>query len=203
MTFPFLLIYLTDSPAKLAKIKEDQRVTGQRNGLIHGKKLWKKTEKGLENTDRGAGGVSDLHSINVNAMIKLQVIGNLGKDCTTNNVNGRTVMNFSVAHTEKYRDASGQSKDRTIWVECAYWTEKTGIAPYLKKGTQVFVEGQPDIRTYTKGDGTPGTSLTLRVASVQLLGGGGRGEESTDTGSAPPPAASGGSGLSGEEDMPF
>ncbi|MEY3436420.1 MAG: hypothetical protein RL335_876, partial [Bacteroidota bacterium] len=65
-------------------------------------------------------------------MIKLQVIGNLGKDCTTNNVNGRTVMNFSVAHTERIKDASGQSKDKTIWVECAYWTEKTGIAPYLK-----------------------------------------------------------------------
>lgn len=113
-------------------------------------------------------------------MIKLQVIGNLGKDCTTSNVNGRTVMNFSVAHTEKWDAAGGQSKDKTIWVECAYWTEKTGIAPYLKKGTQVFVEGQPDIRTYTRTDGTPGTSLTLRVVSVQLLGGGGRSEDGQD-----------------------
>lgn len=103
-------------------------------------------------------------------MIKLQVIGNLGKDCVTNTVNGKTVINFSVAHTEKYRDASGQQKDKTTWVECAYWTDKTGIAPYLKKGTQVYADGTPEVRTYTRNDGTSGSSLTLRVFSVQLLG---------------------------------
>lgn len=104
-------------------------------------------------------------------MIKLQVIGNLGKDAITNSVNGKSVINFNVAHTEKYRDASGQQKDRTIWVECAYWTDRTAVTPYLKKGTQVYVEGNPEVRTYTKSDGTYGASLTLRVQSVQLLGG--------------------------------
>ena len=107
-------------------------------------------------------------------MIKLQVIGNLGKDCITNSVNGKSVMNFNVAHTEKFKDASGQQKDKTIWVECAYWTDRTAIAPYLRKGTQVFVEGSPEVRTYTKNDGTFGASLTLRVVNVQLLGGGAR-----------------------------
>ena len=67
-------------------------------------------------------------------MIKLQVIGNLGKDCITNTVNGKNVINFNVAHTEKFKDAQGNQKDKTIWVECAYWTDRTGIAPYLKKG---------------------------------------------------------------------
>ena len=109
-------------------------------------------------------------------MIKLQVIGNLGKDCITNTVNGKNVMNFTVAHTEKFRDAQGNQKDKTIWVECAYWSERTGIAPYLKKGTQVYVEGSPEVKTYPKNDGTTGTSLTLRVMNVQLLGGGNRGE---------------------------
>jgi hypothetical protein len=66
-------------------------------------------------------------------MIKLLVIGNLGKDAIVNNVNGKNVINFSVAHTEKYKDAQGNPKDRTVWVECAYWTDKTAIAPYLKK----------------------------------------------------------------------
>lgn len=103
-------------------------------------------------------------------MIKLQVIGNLGKDSITNNVNGRSVINFSVAHTERFKNAQGQTQDRTIWVECAYWTERTAIAPYLRKGTQVYVEGQPEVRTYPKNDGTTGASLTLRVTSVQLLG---------------------------------
>ena len=104
-------------------------------------------------------------------MIKLQVIGNLGKDCVTNNVNGKTVMNFTVAHTEKFRDAQGNQKDRTIWVDCAYWSDRTGIAPYLRKGQQVYVEGNPDLRTYTKNDGSFGATLTIRVLSIQLLGG--------------------------------
>jgi single-strand DNA-binding protein len=108
----------------------------------------------------------------VQHMIKLQVIGNLGKDCVTNSVNGKSVINFSVAHTEKYKDASGMQKESTIWVECAYWTDRTAVAPYLKKGTQVYVEGAPELRTYTKGDGSFGASLSLRVLNVQLLGSG-------------------------------
>jgi single-strand DNA-binding protein len=103
-------------------------------------------------------------------MIKLQVIGNLGKDCITNTVNGKSVMNFNVAHTEKYKDSQGNQQEKTIWVECAYWSDRTAIAPYLKKGTQVFVEGSPEVRTYQKNDGTNGASLSLRVMSVQLLG---------------------------------
>lgn len=103
-------------------------------------------------------------------MIKLQVIGNLGKDALVNNVNGKSVINFTVAHTERFKDAQGNQKDRTTWVDCAYWTDRTAVAPYLKKGTQVFVEGQPDVRTYTTQDGRNGASLTLRVLSVQLLG---------------------------------
>jgi len=103
-------------------------------------------------------------------MIKLQVIGNLGKDALVNNVNGKTVINFNVAHTERYKDAQGNQKDRTTWVDCSYWTDRTAVAPYLKKGTQVYVEGTPDVRSYTTADGRNGASLTLRIVSVQLLG---------------------------------
>jgi single-strand DNA-binding protein len=103
-------------------------------------------------------------------MIKLQVIGNLGKDCIVNTVNGKTVINFNLAHTEKYKNSSGVQQEKTIWVECAYWTERTGLSPYLKKGTQVYVEGTPEIRTYTTQDGRNGASLSLRVQNVQLLG---------------------------------
>lgn len=120
-------------------------------------------------------------------MIKLQVIGHLGKDCTTNVVNGKNVINFSVAHSERYKDAQGNQKDKTTWVDCAYWTERTAVAPYLKKGQLVYVEGSPEVRSYSKNDGTPGTSLTLRVLNVQLLGGG---------------KSEGGSELSSGDDVP-
>ena len=111
-------------------------------------------------------------------MIKLQVIGNLGKDAQVNNVNGKSVINFNVAHTERFKDAQGNQKDRTTWVDCSYWTDRTAVAPYLKKGTQVYVEGTPDVRTYTTADGRNGASLTLRIASVQLLGGKSNGGDS-------------------------
>lgn len=104
-------------------------------------------------------------------MIKMQAIGHLGKDAAVNNVNGKTVINFNVAHTEKYKDAQGNQVDKTIWVDCSYWTDRTAVAPYLKKGTQVYVEGSPEVRTYTTQDGKQGASLTLRVLGVQLLGG--------------------------------
>jgi single-strand DNA-binding protein len=145
-------------------------------------------------------------------MIKLQVIGNLGKDCITNTVNGKSVMNFSVAHTEKFKDNQGVQKDKTTWVDCAYWNERTGIAPYLKKGQQVYVEGTPEVRTYPKNDGTTGVSLTLRVLSVQLLGGsrGDSGGSSENTYSSGAYGASTGSGVqAGSEisepvdDLPF
>ena len=99
------------------------------------------------------------------------VIGNLGKDCTVNTVNGKNVINFSIAHTEKFKDSSGAQREKTIWVECAYWTDRTGISPYLKKGQQVYAEGTPEVRTYQTNDGKSGASLTMRVQNIQLLGG--------------------------------
>ncbi|MGL4347224.1 MAG: single-stranded DNA-binding protein [Chitinophagaceae bacterium] len=102
-------------------------------------------------------------------MIKMTVIGNLGKDALSNVVNGRTVINFSVAHTERFKDATGTTKDKTLWVECSYWTERMAILPYLKKGTLVYLEGTPDMRTYTTQDGRHGASLVLRISQIQLL----------------------------------
>lgn len=141
-------------------------------------------------------------------MIKLQVIGNLGKDCVVNTVNGKTVMNFTVAHTERYKDGTGTQREKTIWVECAYWSDRTGVAPYLKKGTQVYVEGTPDVRTYQTQDGKTGASLTLRVMNIQLLG-----SRAAEAGSAPSPAYSAPAGAMPEapamggmdvnDDLPF
>lgn len=103
-------------------------------------------------------------------MIKMQVIGRLGKDCVVNTVNGKNVMNFTLAHSEKFKDSQGNSQEKTIWVDCAYWSDRTALAQYLTKGTQVFVEGQPEARSFQRNDGTPGSSLSLRVREVQLLG---------------------------------
>ena len=144
-------------------------------------------------------------------MIKLQVIGHLGKDCVTNTVQGKNVINFNVAHTEKFKDQQGNQKDKTIWVECAYWTDRTAIAPYLRKGTQVYVDGTPEVRTYPKNDGTTGVSLSLRVSSVQLLGskgensGGGYGGGEGSNSNQPATATAGSANDITEamDDLPF
>ena len=142
-------------------------------------------------------------------MIKMQVIGNLGKDCVVNAVNGKNVINFTVAHTEKYRDSQGTNQEKTTWVDCAYWTDRTALSPYLTKGKQVFVEGTPEVRSFTRQDGTAGASLSLRVREVQLLGGRGEGVGSPSSYSAPANASVGSSIPSpGEitepiDDLPF
>lgn len=130
-------------------------------------------------------------------MIKAQVIGHLGTDAKKNEVNGKSVINFSVAHSEKVKDQNGELKEKTVWVECAYWTDKTGVLPYLLKGAQVYADGQMDIRTYTTNDGRTGANLSLRVSSIQLLGGNQNGssqsQESTTNNSTTGP----------EDDLPF
>ena len=104
-------------------------------------------------------------------MIKLQIIGNLGKDCIVKEINGKHVINFSVAHTERFKDAQGNQKERTTWVECAYWTDRTAIALYLVKGTSVYAEGSPEADPYTNKEGQAAATLRMRVQNIQLLGG--------------------------------
>ncbi|MEO5650785.1 MAG: single-stranded DNA-binding protein [Ginsengibacter sp.] len=103
-------------------------------------------------------------------MIKLQIIGHLGNDCTQNEVNGKTVINFNVAHSEKYKDAQGNLVEKTTWVKCAYWTDRTAIAQYLTKGKMVYAEGTPEAEGFLSKDNQNAASLKMRVFQVQLLG---------------------------------
>jgi single-strand DNA-binding protein len=102
-------------------------------------------------------------------MIKLQVIGHLGQDATVNTVNGKTVINFSVAHSEKYKNKDGVEVNKSIWVSAAYWTDRINVAMYLKKGTQVYVEGVPEAKTYTNKNNETLPQLNVRVISLSLL----------------------------------
>jgi single-strand DNA-binding protein len=121
-------------------------------------------------------------------MIKLQIIGNLGADCIQKEINGKTVINFNVAHSEKFKDAQGNLKEKTIWVNCAYWTDRTGIAQYLTKGKTVYAEGSPEADAYMNKDNQAAATLRMRVQSVQLLGG--SGGAAVDSGNASSAATS-------------
>lgn len=145
-------------------------------------------------------------------MIKLQVIGHIGQDATINNYNGKNVCQFSVAHSEKYKNAQGVETQKTTWVNCSLWREQVGIAQYLIKGTQVYVEGSCEVKQWQGNDGKWNAGLQCRVQQVQLLGSKQREEQSQQP--RPPqqnsqqeswqPAQAGtGSDISTEDDLPF
>jgi single-strand DNA-binding protein len=108
-------------------------------------------------------------------MLKMTLIGNIGKDAEIKEPSpGNFVITFNVAHTSKRRDKnSGVSIDTTTWVRCNYWRkqDQLAIGNYLKKGTQVYVEGLPSCRAYTTQNGELAASMELLVNEVQLLGG--------------------------------
>lgn len=104
-------------------------------------------------------------------MQKTIFIGRLGKDAEQKTISGTDVINFSVGVTETWKDKSGQKQSKTTWYECAKWGS-TGILPYLKKGTQVFVEGVPTADAYLNKDGQAVGVLRIKVNQIELLGGG-------------------------------
>jgi single-strand DNA-binding protein len=113
-------------------------------------------------------------------MLKLLAIGHLGKDAVVATMdNGKKVINFTVAHTEKWKDVAGTPYEKTIWISCAWWTDRLGIVEYLKKGTQIYAEGVPDVQAYAGQQGEPRAQLKLRVSSLQLLGSKNQGQSSS------------------------
>jgi len=137
-------------------------------------------------------------------MVRMQLLGNVGKPATVNSFNGRNVINFFLATSERWRDAGGVEHEKTRWVECSLWRDSTTIAQYLQKGTKVFVEGVPDVKTFQKQDGTFVASQTLKVTYIQLLGGNKDGQQQQEQ----PPITYTGAGSekhddSDGSDLPF
>jgi single-strand DNA-binding protein len=102
-------------------------------------------------------------------MLRISTIGRLGQDAVVNTVNGKNVINFSVAYSEKFKNQQGEDSEKTTWVSCAYWTEKLNIANYLKKGTLVYVEGKPEAKSYQNKTNEVIPQLHCRISLVQLL----------------------------------
>lgn len=105
-------------------------------------------------------------------MIDLTVIGNIGRDASINENNGRKAINFAVAHNSKYKDADGTEINKTTWVNCTIWRgqgESVKIKDYLLSGTLVACKGEPSIRTYKDKEGHTVAALDLTVYKVELL----------------------------------
>ncbi|WP_343673039.1 single-stranded DNA-binding protein [Chitinophaga sp.] len=103
-------------------------------------------------------------------MIRLSVIGHLGHDALKKVINGKSVLSFSVAQNEQYKNLMGVVQERTTWINCSVW-ERDNLAPYLKKGTLVYVEGRPVFKGYAGKQGEALAGVNMRVAELALLPG--------------------------------
>ena len=152
---------------------------------------------------------------------KVIIVGNLGRDPETRYMpDGGAITNISVATTDKWKDKNGEMQEKTEWHRVAFFGKLAEIAgEYLKKGSQVYVEGRLQTRKWQDKDGADKYTTEIVANQMQMLGsrqgmGGGRGAEAPEAaegggggGSARPasrPAAkSGGKFDDFEDDIPF
>jgi len=152
---------------------------------------------------------------------KVILIGNLGADPETRSMpSGMTVANIRIATSESWKDKqSGEQKERTEWHNVAMFGRLGEIAgEYLRKGSQVYIEGSLRTRKWQDKDGRDRYTTEVIADEMQMLGGRGGGGGSGGGGSTgsyesrertpagEPAAASAGAGASAEEfddDIPF
>jgi single-strand DNA-binding protein len=145
---------------------------------------------------------------------KVIIVGNLGADPETRYLpSGEAVTNIRVATTDKWKDkASGEMKEATEWHRISFFGRLAEVAgEYLKKGSQVYVEGSLRTRKWQDKDGQERYSTDVRADALQMLGsrqgGGGMGErtERAESGAARPAAAKKPAGKFDdmEDDIPF
>jgi single stranded DNA-binding protein len=104
-------------------------------------------------------------------MLQLTATGNIGQNAKTQNINGKQVIQFSIASNAKtsQKDKNGNPISETTWLSCSYWTESEKIANYLTQGTGVLVQGKPTVRQYqSKNEGLK-IDFSLIVEKIEFL----------------------------------
>ncbi len=103
---------------------------------------------------------------------KVILIGHLGRDAETKfTPGGAGITKFSVATSRRWKDKeSGEWKEETDWSNVTFWRGEN-VAPYLLKGTQVYVEGRLHNRSYEDKDGKKMYATDVVAEEVILLGG--------------------------------
>jgi single-strand DNA-binding protein len=103
---------------------------------------------------------------------KVILIGNLGKDPEVRYLpSGDAVANISIATTETWKDKGGEKQEKTEWHRVSMFSKLAEIAgEYLKKGSQVYVEGSLRTRKWQDKDGQDRYSTDIRGDVMQMLG---------------------------------
>ena len=152
---------------------------------------------------------------------KVILVGNLGRDAELRYTpGGAAVATINMATTEVWNDKAGQKQEKTEWHRVAFFGKLAEIAgEYLKKGSQVYVEGRLQTRKWQDKDGADKYMTEIVANQMQMLGsrqgmgggdrGGDRAEAGEGGGSRPaasgakPAAKSGGKFDDFEDDIPF
>ena len=147
---------------------------------------------------------------------KVILVGNLGADPESRYMpNGDAVVNIRLATTESWKDkASGEKRELTEWHRVVFYRKLAEIAgQYLKKGSQVYIEGRIRTRKWQDKDGQERYTTEIEAEEMKMLGGRqGQGEPSSYGGSEAPAPSYGGAKPSAakkpsfddmDDDIPF
>ncbi len=136
-------------------------------------------------------------------MLKSQLLGNIGRDAETRHApDGVAFVTFNVCKQAR-KPAPGQAAPAPVWVSCTWHGDRAAkVAPYLTKGTKVFVAGDLSLRTWKGRDGGDNCGLAIKVDHVEFAGGAAGGERPAGGGQreadSPPPVRD----LPGQQRMP-
>ena len=138
---------------------------------------------------------------------KVILVGNLGADPETRYMpSGSAVTNLSVATSESWKDKqTGEQKERTEWHKVAMFNRLAEIAAeYLRKGSQVYIEGKLRTRKWQDRDGNDRWTTEIIADEMQMLGGrGGGGSAPMSSGPGPSSAPPQPPADDFDDDIPF
>ncbi|OGS99393.1 MAG: single-stranded DNA-binding protein [Gallionellales bacterium RIFCSPLOWO2_12_FULL_59_22] len=126
---------------------------------------------------------------------KVILIGRLGKDPETRYMtNGEAVTNATLATSETWKDKSGEKQEKTEWHNLVFYRRLAEIAgEYLKKGSQIYVEGKLQTRKWQTKEGQDRYTTEIVVNEMTMLGGKSSGGGSFEVVENKPAASSSGS----------
>lgn len=134
---------------------------------------------------------------------KVILVGNLGADPETRYMpSGSAVTNLSVATSESWKDKqTGEQTERTEWHKVVMFDRLAEVAAeYLRKGSQVYIEGKLQTRKWQDRDGNDRWTTEIRASEMQMLGG--RGGGGGSIGSSASQQGGGGGGSAPPEPAP-
>jgi len=106
---------------------------------------------------------------------KVMLIGNVGRDPEVRYLDGNSgnakVATFTLATTERYRDRNGETRENTEWHNIVAWRNNADVAErFVKKGTQLFIEGRIRTRSWDDQNGNKRYTTEIIADNLQLLG---------------------------------